>query len=549
MVDRMLHGLGVSARPYRALLQAYLIMDFRNQQYGRVTYSNPKDIFTPLFWVTGQNLLISVFLSALLFARVDAFFFALMALGASALVIVTSIIVEFNEVVLDPSDLEIIGHQPVPVRTYSAARVTNLLVYVFYITLSTSIVPAIVGMGLRDASWWFFPTFLLAAFACNLFASGAIIVLYAWMFGGRPGESLQEILAWTQAALMFLTFYGGQAVLRDTNDRLEMLAYHLPEWVAYTPLAWMADFVISSEGGFAVTKWWIFAASVPAAIGVWGIALWRLSLAYSRLQPGRTAWQRTTVRPLSQPGTLGGAFAKLVTRLHEERTAYWLCSTMLRRDQNLRMRSWPSLGIVVAFVALGLFSDQLDDPTVTTGRAAIMSLACIYLLSIPIPTIIHNLRFSREHAASWILYASPIENRAAFCEGLRKAITYRILLPVLVVLFAVFAFRWQNPLVALLHAFVGWLVIQGTGYGCAAAIMRKLPFTSPLGRGESLGPIAPFAAAVSSVAGLLATIHYYSARIPAAFAAYIASLFVLVLILRWLARRITDRRYAVRGPA
>ena len=126
----------------------------------------------------------------------------------------------------------------------------------------------------------------------------------------------------------------------------------------------------------AATKWWIFGASVPAAIGVWGIALWRLSLAYSRLQPGRTAWQRTTVRPLPQPGTLAGAFARLVTRPHEERTAYWLCSTMLQRDQNLRMRSWPSLGIVVAFVALGLFSDQLDDPTMTTGRAAIMSLTC-----------------------------------------------------------------------------------------------------------------------------------------------------------------------------
>src|SRR4051812_43625265 len=171
-IDRVLGRLGISVRPFRALLRAYILMDFRSQQFGRATASKPKDLITPLFWVIGQYLLLSVIACAVLFARVEAFFFAMVNLGVSMLVIGTSLIVEFNEVVLDAEDLNVIGHQPVPLRTYSAARMTNLLGYVLLMTVALNLFPAIIGLGLRETGWAYLPAYTVAAFLGNLAVVG-----------------------------------------------------------------------------------------------------------------------------------------------------------------------------------------------------------------------------------------------------------------------------------------------------------------------------------------------------------------------------------------
>ena len=122
LTDRVLRRLGVRPRPYRALVRAYALMDFRSQQFERATAAKPKDLITPLFWVVGQYLLLSVITCAVLFARVDAFFFALVNLGVSMLVMGTSLIVEFNEVVLDAEDLNVVGHRPVPLSALPQAN-------------------------------------------------------------------------------------------------------------------------------------------------------------------------------------------------------------------------------------------------------------------------------------------------------------------------------------------------------------------------------------------------------------------------------------------
>jgi hypothetical protein len=188
--NRVLRRLGISVRPFRALLRAYVLMDFRSQQFGRATAVKPKDLITPLFWVVGQYLLLSVIACTVMFARVDAFFFALVNLGVSMLVIATSLIVEFNEVVLDGEDLNIIGHQPIPVRTYSAARLANLCAYVFLMTVALNLFPAIIGLGLRDAGWLYLPAYVAAAFLGNLGVVGALLLLYTMDADGSDYDRL-----------------------------------------------------------------------------------------------------------------------------------------------------------------------------------------------------------------------------------------------------------------------------------------------------------------------------------------------------------------------
>jgi len=76
--------------------------------------------------------------------------------------------------------------------------------------------------------------------------------------------------------------------------------------------------------------------------------------------------------------------------------AFWLCSTMLKRDHELRMRSWPALGVVIALPLLGLLTGQLVDPLGHQGLAGALSIACLYVLAVPMPTLMHNLNFSAD---------------------------------------------------------------------------------------------------------------------------------------------------------
>src|SRR5205807_1967446 len=99
------------------------------------------------------------------FARTDVFFFVFANLSMSLLMMASTLLVEFHEVVLNPSDLNLLGHRPVAPRTYAAARFANLLFYVGLMVAALNLMPLIVGAGLRDAGPRYVPAYLLASLA------------------------------------------------------------------------------------------------------------------------------------------------------------------------------------------------------------------------------------------------------------------------------------------------------------------------------------------------------------------------------------------------
>lgn len=548
-LDRLLRRAGLSARSFRALLHAFLLMDLRSQHFGRATATKPNALISPLFWVVGQYLLIGGVTSVVLFARVDAFFFAFVNLGVSMLVIATAVIVEFNEVVSAPDDLDVIRHRPVPARTYSAARLANLLIYVLVMTAALNWFPAVVGLGLRDTGWTFLPAYAIAALLGNLFVVGAVILLYALLRAARPKDEIRDVLAWTQIILILVGVYGGQAIFRDSQMRLEMTAYALPAWVDYLPPAWLARFVDSCAPAHGPPRWRIPLGAALATGAVWCGAAWRLSREYGQMQPGGAAWRRSLLPPLPQPGALLGPWQSRLLRAPAQRSAFWLCSTMLRRDYDLKMRSWPALGVVFAPLLLGLFTGQLGDPFTAQGFQGVLSIACLYLLAFPVPTILYNLNFSRDAAAAWVLRTAPISDRVAFAEGLRQAVTVRILWPALLAVTVVFACVWRDVPHALSHLLAGGLVIAATGHAAQLVLARDFPFATPLARGATLGPIALFAGLLNGLALLLAVVHYYAVRAGwTSFAFYLLGLGLLWLALRGVARRALRRQFARGAP-
>ena len=535
--DALLMRLSIEPRMFRALIRAYVLMDFRNQQFARSTATGPKAVISPLFWVLGQNLIVGLICAVVMFARVDAFFFALVCLGVSCLITATSLVVEFNEVVLTPDDLEVIGHLPVPLRTYAAARMANLLVYVLLVLGSLNLYPAIVGAGLRDAPWWWLPAYSAAALLSGLVTAGAVILVYAVAMRGRDHTQSQELLAWVQVVMILVLFYGGQLALRDAQQGIQMAAYRPPDFVHWLPTTWLARAVADDVRWPVQARIGAVAGFLAAATALSALVAAELTRLYGRLQPGAATWRRSTLPRLIPAGALNAPLATWLTRPGEERTGYWLAWTLIRRDINLTMRCWPSFGVALAALTLGFFSDQLANPFQGVSTKGVLSLAAIYLLMPCLPPVFHHLNASRDHAAAWVLRSAPLADRFAFTEGIRKAVTFRFAVPLLLLLSVVFVIVWGDPVAGVLHVVPAWLTVWAAGYVCQSTILARIPFSQPLVRGESFGPIALVCGVFSAVAMVLAAAHCFLAPSLPAYAGYLLALVVTAFIARTLAAR------------
>lgn len=535
--DRFLSWLGIHARSFRALLAVFVVMDLRSQFFGRATASKPTEAISPLFWIVGQYLILGGLVATVLFTRVDAWFFTFVCLSTSMAMIGTAIIVEFNEVVFDPGDINTLGHHPVFARTYSAARLANLVGYVLMMTAALNLFPAIIGLGLRDTTWVFPLVYLTVATIANLITVASIILVYALWFQAHPGDKARELLAWTQIILIMVAFYGGQAIFRDTQGRVEMVAYAPPPWLIYLPSSWLAFAVDSFRNGLLQAQWWILGIALLVMIGLWALVLRQLSQTFQHFSPGNAAWQRIELPPLTIPGRLGGQITSWLTRSRTERAVYWLCRTMLRRDQDLRMRIWPAMGMAVALFALGFLTNRLSCPFWVASREAAIPVMSLYLLAMPIPTIFTNLNYSQAYEAAWVFQTAPLQNPLAVAQGIRKAVMVQILLPVLLGMTLVLGILWQQPLYALLHGITGWLVVDA---GCSAALLgvtRRLPFSMPLARGGILGRNVGMTAAINMAALFFGVAHMAALQSVPIFAGYLTLLVFVVIGLRWQVKR------------
>lgn len=486
----------------RAMLRAFLAMDLRNPSYARATGSGPKDLIPPLFWVIGQHLLIGLSAAFVLFTRVDAGFFALCHLTLGMLALVSAMAVELNEVVANPDDRCVLGPLPVRRGTIALARLFNLGLYLTVIALSLFLVPAIVGCGLRDAGWRWLPAFALSALAASLLSSGVAVLLLAVALRHRLAERLRDALAWTQILLILVLVYGGQALLRDAEHRLQLFAADLPSWVAWTPPGMLARFASDACADEAAPDWWAPLGGVALGLVLWLVAWRRLSA----VGAAGAASEPAELPALARPGRLGGRLAGLVGGDVWGRLGFWFTCTMLARDGQVRLRALPALSMPLAPLLLGAFWHRLGDPLVPGGDAN-LTLAAVYLVALPMPAAIGALQGSRHAAAAWILASAPLPGRDRLLRGQLRAVSLLVALPMLAVLTGVLAWNWGDLLDPLLLAVAAGATAHLAGAVAIRLLGRRLPGSRPFSRGEALGPMASAGAAMAVVAGCLALLQ------------------------------------------
>jgi hypothetical protein len=139
----------------------------------------------------------------------------------------------------------------------------------------------------------------------------------------------------------------------------------------------------------------------------------------------------TARRSTKEPGQVRAAMSSRVNPLLHwwlrdpiERASFRLAAAYMRRDREVKLRLYPSLGIFLIFPLMGILDRQ-------SGFSAFIPLFTTWMLgTLPI-TALETLRTHSQAVAADIFAVAPLSSAASIFYGARKATLLYLLAPVL----------------------------------------------------------------------------------------------------------------------
>src|SRR5690606_5625561 len=203
MIDLVPRAFGADPIQWRALVHVSLLSDLREIRgvgtpMGRSgATSLAGALFTQLLYGGLCALFITTFEDTFLASTVY------MVLLASTIAL--ALLVDFTGVVLSPDDYGILAHRPVDARTFFAARLTAVIVYMWVLAAPFACLPA-VGYAIKwnGGSVAAAIASLLAAFTMAALVPVAVIVIFVSLMSLVSPQRLQRALGYLQFGLSFV---------------------------------------------------------------------------------------------------------------------------------------------------------------------------------------------------------------------------------------------------------------------------------------------------------------------------------------------------------
>lgn len=300
------------------------------------------------------------------------------------------------------------------------ARTLHLLLLLFGLALAsllpaTWLLPSATSLGARLA----FPLCGLAFAAC---LAAALLLLQSLLAGRAEG-----LLVLVQTLLVVAVVVG--LVVGVRHVPLLARTPHLGDagggFLWLVPQAWCAAPLAGVEG--EPTRAWL-----PALAGLGALACLALLPPASAPRSGRgEPLLARLLRPLR-------ALATRWWVRPEERAAFDLVYDALPREREVVLRTYPMIGIPLAFLATAALGDPRtgaagpSGPGADAAREGLLALL-FFTAGIYLPVLLTQIPASSSAAARWIQECAPVREGALAC-GAIKAVAVRFLLPLYAVL-------------------------------------------------------------------------------------------------------------------
>jgi ABC-2 type transport system permease protein len=435
----------------KALLRAYLRMSANG-----ATLLRARGKPTTLAAVLAIYALLGLFIGLAGLLHPKVYLLSIGLHGITFFTVGMSAIIESNDVLFDPQEDEILLHRPISPATLIAAKGLALVGFTMLLAGALNLFPTFFLLAAQGAHPWIPIVHLVSTALLVVCVCAAVVCSYGLILRLFGREKFENLAVIAQIA-MTLFLVGGSQILprvlrRVGPERLEEFArYLLP-----SPPAWFAAIDTVLAGGEHDVPILLAAGTgVLATVLLAWLGVGKLASGYGAPLPVRgqvaeraDAAERSDIEgrdalehPRGASSATSRPFGPLLrhwVRDPIERSAFRLAVAYLKRDREIKLRFYPSLGVFVVLAALTL----VDSGEHTSQFLPVMMLAMTG--TIPFSTL-ETMRMSSHHAAADVFRAAPIESSAPIFHGVRKAVIAFVEIPVACVAVLLLLFRSPSP--------------------------------------------------------------------------------------------------------
>ncbi|MDX9758116.1 MAG: hypothetical protein RBU27_03055 [Bacteroidota bacterium] len=540
MIDRGLRRFGVDPVQFRALLRTTLKVDFRAGMIKSTVRKPGKRRFPPMLQLALFHGFLGLVLSALVIANANLFLTATLLIGVVMFSIATSVLVEFQAVIIQPEDYEVLAPRPVSSRTYFAARMANLLAYLGVTSTAIGLFPSLVYTFRNGFQPQLGAAILIAILGAAVMVSLLVIFFYVHLMRVVHPKKLLRVFSYLQLLQSFLVYGSGMVFSMMLDHRIiQDLELHMEAWMLVLPPVWFSSLVPLAAG----EKIWLSLAALLTGAGV--IALLgmyvhgRLSLEYAALlarqrERSERRAPSTAHRPSSVPLFGRG----------EARAAALLIRNQFKYDIKFRLPVLAIVPLTILYLLTGLSSGGgLADPFVSPAEHVSKTTLLYFALAFFPVLLMAAMVRSDSWQASWIFHATP-SDKGNLVLAMKDVLMVLFVLPYVLALGILFAVYFNS----IQHVVVHVLILALLSHCIMQLLVMAnphLPFSRPLRKGERSSGI--FVGIIIAAVGMTATINLLARWIytsPVGTGATLVSLAVLTIIFEKLAARRVRRKAA-----
>ena len=406
----LLSRFGIDSRRYWLLMDLFEKLSKRQEMMGQLgRQQHAMRVSAGIFAIISAL----VALGFLVFQG-PVFVLAAVMLGIAALILISVLLSEAANSLVNPEEALALAHQPIDGATYSAAKLSHLLQIVFHYVLGWTFFPALVMPFIENGRWFhpilYLPTALAAGILLGLFCCSLYGVLMRVVPPRRIKSAAQLIQ--TLPAVLYGLF---QFSPRGTMSRVYRLATE-----ALAPIV-------------ALPLWLLISTGTLLAAGVTIFGLRSLSGDYL-IRVSSMVHGRADVRTRVRWSPLG----EIVRRLfggQAGRAGFDYMKRMILRDWQFRRQLLESIPIVF-FGTIGLVTGGLLSPF-STGFSSTHFIP--HAMGFMLFMTCLMLPYGTDYKGIWLFLLVSQRGLARFAQGVHAslwliyiAVPYAVLLPIFV---------------------------------------------------------------------------------------------------------------------
>ena len=487
-VSRLLERFGIEPRRYWLLMDLFSAISERGEMMDQLGRSGVALEFVAWIYF-GFTALLSLLLVA---GQPPLATYFLSLQGLSVFLLLTVLLSEAGNSLVNPVEGLVLAHQPINGATYTAAKLSHLLRIILYLVPGLNAGPALAGLALAGARWWYPFVHLAAALIAGLVAGLLCCALFGWLIRLLP-ERRVKAAGQLAGAIPFTCMIW--------LEQIRQFLAHLH------PGRWLPP--------QAPLRWGLALCAAGAAVAAVALGIRSLSADYLLRVSGMVRGSGAAGSKVRQSRL--GAIAARWFGGPPARGGFAFVSRMMLRDWQFRRQLVPMLVPLAAGVGGLLWEGWRIDPF--TRRFTAMHVLP-HMAGMLLFLVCNLLAYSSDYQGAWIFQLAPSPAIDRFAGGVFALLWMEgIVVPDLLLL-PLLAWRWGIGHAVLFTAYS--MAAASVYLGLELRLIEGAPFSKPVdpSRGAAMLPVAMAGGvAVAIAVGLQYFLLFRSEALVAAAAA------------------------------